>query len=75
MAREWSVTTESVKRSSERIGELVSKHQTGTALHRWKLFHRYGMFCAIKLSLSIVETPSWIRRKSLHILNASVKLA
>ena len=28
MAREWSVTTESVKRSSERIGELVSKYQT-----------------------------------------------
>ena len=28
MAREWSVTTESVKKSSERIGELVDKYQT-----------------------------------------------
>lgn len=28
MAREWSVTTESVRRSAERIGDLVAKYQT-----------------------------------------------
>ena len=38
--------------------------QVGTALHRWKVFHRYGMFLAVHWQL--ISTPNRRGQKSLY---------